>query len=468
MCGIIAVHNHPEASVLSYLGMYALQHRGQEGAGIVSTDGDIAYRHHGMGLVADVFSDRKILEDLQGDKALGHNRYSTTGGSHMVNVQPLLFNFRDGKMAISHNGNLVNIGGIRQDLIDRGALFQTTSDTEIIVHLISHSQKETLPEKAIDALRQVEGAYSLLILTQDGVIAARDPGGFRPLCMGVMDDTTIFASESCALDLIGAEYVRDIQPGELVYADEKDLHSYRISEQTDRSHCVFEYVYFSRPDSRIYGDNVDKTRRKLGKQLAKESPCPDADIVISVPDSSNTAALGYARESGIRFEIGLIRNHYVGRTFIHPTQTMRDTSVRIKFNTVEGVLNGKKVVIVDDSIVRGTTLKKLTKLIRDAGAEEVHIRISSPPIKNPCFYGMDFPEREELIANNMSVEEMTEFLNVDSLEYLSTKGMLDACDLPNEDFCSACFSGEYPVPVADRDSYEKERFEENLAKEVEI
>jgi len=468
MCGIIGVHNHPEASVLSYLGMYALQHRGQEGAGIVSTDGEIAYKHHGIGLVADVFSDRSLLENLKGNKALGHNRYSTTGGSHIANVQPLLFNYMGGKLAISHNGNLVNIEDIRQALVEKGALFQTTSDTELVVHLISHSKAPTLPEKAVDALRQVEGAYSLLILTQDGLIAARDPNGFRPLCLGVMDDTTICASESCAFDLIGAEYVRDIEPGELVYVTDEGVESYRISDQVDRSHCVFEYVYFSRPDSRVYNDNVDKTRRRLGKQLAREAPRPDADIVISVPDSSNTAALGYARESGTRFEIGLIRNHYVGRTFIHPTQSLRDMSVRIKFNTVEGVLKDRKVVVVDDSIVRGTTLKKLTKLLRDAGAAEVHIRVSSPPIKNPCFYGMDFPNRENLIANNMSIAEMREFLNVDSIQYLSIEGMLDACDLPNDNFCNACFSGNYPVPVSDEESYEKERFEENLAKEVEL
>lgn len=459
MCGIIGVHNNPEASVLSYLGMYALQHRGQESAGIVSTDGQVAYKHHGMGLVADVFSDRTILDNLKGQNALGHNRYSTTGGSHMVNVQPLLFNYRGGKLAISHNGNLVNIAETRDRLIQDGALFQTTSDTEIIVHLIAHSKEPTLKDKAIDAFRQVDGAYSLLIMTEDSLIAARDPYGFRPLCMGKLNETTIFASESCAFDLIGAEYIRDIEPGELIHASDDGIKSYRISNDVNRHHCVFEYVYFSRPDSRIYSDNVDKTRRKLGKNLAHEAPCPDGDIVISVPDSSNTAALGYARESGIRFELGLIRNHYVGRTFIHPTQTMRDTSVRIKFNTVEGVLNGKKVVVVEDSIVRGTTLKSLTKLLREAGAAEVHIRVSSPPIKNPCFYGLDFPDRKNLIANNMSIEEMKDFLNVDSLQYLSIEGMLTASDLDPNDFCSACFSGEYPVEIKDESMQDKTRYE---------
>lgn len=459
MCGIIGVHNNPEASVLSYLGMYALQHRGQESAGIVSTDGQVAFKHHGMGLVADVFSDRNILDNLKGRNALGHNRYSTTGGSHMVNVQPLLFNYRGGKLAISHNGNLVNIAETRDQLIQNGALFQTTSDTEIIVHLIAHSKAESLVDKTIEALRQVDGAYSLLIMTEDSIIAARDPYGFRPLCMGKLNDTTLFASESCAFDLIGAEYIRDIEPGELVHASDDGIESYRTSNNIERHHCVFEYVYFSRPDSRIYSDNVDKTRRKLGKHLAQEAPCPEGDIVISVPDSSNTAALGYARESGIRFELGLIRNHYVGRTFIHPTQTMRDTSVRIKFNTVEGVLNGRKVVVVEDSIVRGTTLKSLTKLIREAGAAEVHIRVSSPPIKNPCFYGLDFPDRKNLIANNMSIEEMRDFLNVDSLQYLSIEGMLTASDLDPNDFCSACFSGEYPVEIADEGMQEKTRYE---------
>ncbi|MCF7803413.1 MAG: amidophosphoribosyltransferase [Candidatus Marinimicrobia bacterium] len=459
MCGIIGVHNNPEASVLSYLGMYALQHRGQESAGIVSTDGNVAFKHHGMGLVADVFSDRKILENLKGGSAIGHNRYSTTGGSHMVNVQPLLFNYRGGKLAISHNGNLVNIAEIRDRLINNGALFQTTSDTEIIMHLIAHSDKDTLVDRTLDAFRQVQGAYSLLILTEDELIAARDPHGFRPLCMGKLGETTIFASESCAFDLIGAEYIRDIEPGELVSVNNSGLQSYEITNQIDRRHCVFEYVYFSRPDSRIYSDNVDKTRRKLGKNLAHEAPCPNADIVISVPDSSNTAALGYARESGLRFELGLIRNHYVGRTFIHPTQTMRDTSVRIKFNTVEGVLNGKKVVVVEDSIVRGTTLKSLTKLLRESGAAEVHIRVSSPPIKHPCFYGLDFPERDSLIANNMSIEEMRTFLNVDSLQYLSIEGMITASDLDPDDFCHACFSGDYPVSIRDEGMHDKTRYE---------
>jgi len=439
--------------------MYALQHRGQESAGIVSTDGKIAYRHHGMGLVADVFSDRTILAKLTGHSALGHNRYSTTGGSHIANVQPLLFNYRGGKLAISHNGNLVNLSDTRQQLIDDGAIFQTTSDTEIIVHLIARSRRETLAEKAVEALQRVEGAYSLLILTQDGLIAARDPNGFRPLCMGTMGETTIFASESCAFDLIGADYQRDIEPGELVSVDEHGMASYQISHSVRKRHCIFEYVYFSRPDSRIYSDNVDKTRRKLGKNLAKEAPCPDADIVISVPDSSNTAALGYARESGIRFEIGLIRNHYVGRSFIHPTQSMRDMAVKIKFNTVEGVLNGKKVVVVEDSIVRGTTLKSLTMLLREAGAKEVHIRVSSPPIKHPCFYGLDFPEKDDLIANNMTIEEMREYLGVDSLQYLSIDGMISASDLQPTDFCTACFSGEYPIKIKEEGSTDKTRYE---------
>jgi len=465
MCGIIGVHNNPEASIIAYLGMYALQHRGQESAGIVSTDGKAAYKHNDMGLVADVFSDRKILDSLVGSSAIGHNRYSTTGGSHLVNVQPLVFNYLDGKLAISHNGNLVNIEETRKGLVEQGALFQTSSDTEIIVHLIAHSKKSTLVEKTMDALNQVDGAYSLLIMTQDALIAARDPYGFRPLCLGQLNGSTIFASESCALDLVGAKYVRDIEPGELVYVDDSGIHSYQITDEVSRHHCIFEYVYFSRPDSRIYSDNVDKTRRKLGKQLAREAPCPDADIVISVPDSSNTAALGYARESGLRFELGLIRNHYIGRTFIHPTQSMRDTSVKIKFNTVEGVLNGKKVVVVEDSIVRGTTLRSLTKLLRDAGAKEVHIRVSSPPIKYPCFYGLDFPSEDDLIANNMSIEEMRDYLNVDSLHYLSHEGLLSAAYLPNDYFCSACFSGNYPVAIHDKKHQNKSKFENGFSDE---
>ena len=459
MCGIIGVHNNPEASVLCYLGMYALQHRGQESAGVVSMDDKIAYKHHGMGLVADVFEDRSILDRLAGHMAIGHNRYSTTGGSHIANVQPLLFNYKGGKMAISHNGNLVNIAEIRDRLSEEGALFQTSSDTEIVVHLIARSRKETLPEKIMDALSQVEGAYSFLIQTEDTLIAVRDQYGFRPLCMGRMGETTVFASESCALDLIGAKYERDINPGEMVVVNDEGVNTYQVTTDVEKHHCIFEYVYFSRPDSRIYGKNVDKTRRKLGKLLAQEAPCPEADRVISVPDSSNTAALGYARESGKRFEIGLIRNHYIGRSFIHPTQSMRATSVKIKFNTVEGVLNGKKVVVVDDSIVRGTTLKSLTKLLREAGAEEVHIRISSPPIKHPCFYGLDFPDEKDLIANNMSIEEMRKFLGVDSLRYLSLDGMLSASDLDPNYFCNACFSGNYPIAIEEGESQDKTRYE---------
>jgi amidophosphoribosyltransferase len=447
MCGIVGVINHPEASTLTYLGLYALQHRGQEGAGIVSTDGFKPYRHHGIGLINDIFNDRSIIKSLKGTAAIGHNRYSTTGIPKDANVQPLMFNFLGSFIAIAHNGNLVNLERLIKNLHDSGAIFQSTTDTEAIIHLLARTRGKTLEDRLLTTLRSIQGAYSLLFLTSERMIAARDPMGFRPLSIGNMGETTIIASESCAFDLIGAEYVRDVEPGELVSMNiSGEIKSYQIAKPNPKF-CIFEYVYFSRPDSLIYGENVDKTRRKLGKSLAVEKGIEDAEIVISVPDSSNTAAIGFSQRSDLRFEIGLIRNHYVGRTFIQPVQRKRDFFVRVKFNVVKGVLQGRKVVIVDDSIVRGTTMKKLVRMIRDAGAREIHVRISSPPIRNTCHYGMDFPSTDELIAHGKTIEEIREYIGADSLEYLSHEALLASTQKNPADFCTACFSGHYPIPI---------------------
>jgi len=445
-CGIVGIYNHPEAAHLTYHGLFTLQHRGQEGAGIVSTDGKGLYSHVGEGLVADVFSDENVLAALKGTIAIGHNRYSTTGSSSLSNVQPMVARINIGPIAIAHNGNLVNSSELRKKFEAEGSIFQTTNDSEVIIHLIARSKKPTLPEKIAEACSKIKGAYSLVIMTPDSLIAVRDPNGFRPLALGRILDTWVAASESCAFDLIGAEYIRDVVPGEMVIINSSGFHSQRFAPKTKVTQCIFEYIYFSRPDSRIFGDFVDKTRRKLGKNLAIESPA-DADIVISVPDSSNTAALGFAQRSELRYEIGLIRNHYIGRTFIHPTQQGRDLNVRLKFSTVGGVLRDKKIVVVEDSIVRGTTLQKLTKLLRDGGAKEVHIRVSSPPIRYPCFYGMNFPTKKELIANNRSVEEIQNILNVDSLKYLSLEKLLESVPSDYGGYCCCCFDGNYPVPV---------------------
>jgi len=448
-CGVFGIFNHSEAAEMAYLGLYTLQHRGQEGAGIVSSDGTQVYRHVGQGLVNDVFGSPEVIKTLKGSMAIGHNRYSTTGADSKSNVQPLLVNTKDGPLALGHNGNLVNSGSIRRMLQDEGALFQSTTDSELIVHLIARSKAETVVDKIKDALRQIRGAFSLTIMTRDQLFVARDPGGVRPLALGQLDDSPVVASETCAFDLIGAEYIRDVEPGELITIDKDGVHVDRFADNKFCAHCIFEYIYFSRPDSRIFGQYVDKTRRKLGRRLAQEQPA-DADIVISVPDSSNTAALGYAVESGIKFELGLIRNHYVGRTFIQPQQTIRHFNVKVKFNPVGGVLKGKRVVVVEDSIVRGTTLKVLTQIIRKAGAKEVHVRVSSPPITHPCYYGMDFPTKEELIANQMTIPEIEKYLGVDSLGYLSLEGLLSAVPEKGAGYCAACFSGRYPVRYEER------------------
>ncbi len=447
-CGVIGIWGIPEASTMAYLGLYALQHRGQEAAGIVSTDGKRLYRHARTGLVADVFRRRDILERLPGDMAMGHNRYSTTGGSSADNVQPLLVQDRTGPIALSHNGNLVDYWRLRRFLEEEGSLFQTSSDSELILQLVARSHGGTMSDRLMEALQMVHGAYSLVLMTKDQLIAARDPLGFRPLCIGKRDGGWVVASESCALDLLGAEYIRDVNPGEAVLMDKKGLQFLRFAKLRERRHCIFEFVYFSRPDSRVFGDNVDKTRRRLGHYLAKGHPVENVDMVISVPDSSNTAALGFSHETGIPFELALIRNHYVGRTFIEPEQRMRDFGVKIKFNPVAGVLKDKRIVVVEDSIVRGTTLKKLVSHIRNAGAIEVNVRVSSPPITSPCFYGMDFPTKDELMAAWHSVEEIREFIGADSLEYLTEEELLASVPHDNgQGYCTACFTGKYPVPI---------------------
>lgn len=456
-CGVIGIGGHPEAAEMAYLSLYSLQHRGQEGAGIVTADGENVYCHRGQGLVNDVFSKPEIIQRLKGRMAIGHNRYSTTGSDKKINVQPVLVNSKDGPLALGHNGNLVNARLLWEKLQQEGALFQTTSDSEIIVHLIARSRQPDLASRIKDALHQVRGAYSLVMLAQNTVIAARDPNGFRPLALGSLDGGYVVASETCAMDLIGAEYVRDVNPGELLLIEESGIRSETLAERGNYTHCIFEFIYFSRPDSRIFGEYVDKTRRKLGRRLAEEHPA-EADIVFAVPDSSNTAALGYSNNSGIPFELALIRNHYIGRTFIQPKQTMRHFNVKVKFNPVGGVLDRKRVVVVEDSIVRGTTLKVLTQLIRRAGAKEVHVRVSSPPIRYPCYYGMDFPTRKELIADSMSVEEIRKFLEVESLGYLSLDGLLSAVPREGRGYCTACFNGKYPVPVEEdflKTQYEK-------------
>jgi amidophosphoribosyltransferase len=446
-CGLFAIFGHPRAAELTYLGIYALQHRGQESAGIVSTDGENVYRHVGLGLVADVFADSRNLEGLRGSRAIGHNRYSTTGSTSLPNAQPMAINYHGGTLAIAHNGNLVNTRSLRAKLEKQGSIFGTSTDSEVILHLLARSPEGDIVEQLKWTLEQVRGAYSLVFLTNDKIVAVRDPNGFRPLCMGTKDSTIVFASESCAFDLIDADYVRDVDPGEIITVDESGMKSHYLPPAEKVTQCIFEFIYFSRPDSRIFGEYVDKTRRKLGKVLAEERPAPNADIVISVPDSSNTAAVGYAQQAGLKYDMGLIRNHYIGRTFIHPSQTMRDLNVRIKFNTVGGVLRGRRIVVVDDSIVRGTTLKKLTKLIRKAGAAEVHLRISSPPIRYPCYYGMDFPTRSELIAASNTVEEVRDYMEVDSLEYLSVESLLKAVPVGRCGYCTCCFTGEYPVDI---------------------
>jgi amidophosphoribosyltransferase len=443
-CGVFGVFGHPEAANLAYLGLYALQHRGQEGAGICSSDGKHLYIEKAMGLVADIFSEKR-LKKLPGYLAIGHNRYSTAGSSILKNVQPIVANFSLGALALAHNGNLVNANDLRKTLEADGAIFQSTSDSEVVVHLIAHSRGESFHERVIQALKEVHGAFSLLILREKELIAARDPYGVRPLCLGQVDGAYVVASETCALDLISAKYIRDIEPGEVVIINENGITSHKALTSPRRAFCIFEFIYFARPDSNIFGgQNVNMIRKEFGRQLARESGV-DADLVIPVPDSGVPAALGYAEESGIPFEFGLIRNHYVGRTFIEPKQSIRHFGVKIKLNPVRKLIEGKRVVVIDDSIVRGTTSKKIVKMLREnGGAKEVHLRISSPPTIMPCFYGIDTPTRQELIASSHDVDETRKYITADTLAYLDIEGMLRIVP-DSENYCTACFDNNYPI-----------------------
>ena len=454
-CGVMAIYAHSEAEKLAYLGLHALQHRGQESAGIVSSDGLNLRAHKAMGTVADIFVE-DVLTKIHGTLAIGHTRYSTTGDSALLNAQPILVQSNKGSIAVAHNGNLVNAQDIRHRLEAQGSIFQTTSDTEVLVHLIALSREHTLPEAMADALRRVEGAFSLVMVSPDRIFAARDPRGFRPLAMGripaadnAKQDTIVFASETCAFDLIGATYERDVKPGELVIVGPEGINSRFYSPTQTQSSCIFEHVYFSRPDSLVFGRSVQVSRENLGKLLAREAAV-DADIVVPVPDSGVTAALGYAAESGIPFRFALIRNHYVGRTFIEPRQSVRDFGVRLKLNPVRSLLEGKRVVLIDDSIVRGTTSKKIVRMIRNAGAKEVHMRISCPPTISPCFYGVDTPSKSQLIGANKTVDEIRQYIGADSLAYLSLEGLKDACgEGEKTTYCTACYTGKYPTQLID-------------------
>ena len=442
MCGIFGVYPHKDAAQLACLGLYALQHRGEESAGIITRNGKKVNLHKALGLVSDVFDD-KSLRSLRGDFAIGHLRYSTTGSSTLKNTQPFYVKSKVGDIAIAHNGNLTNTVKLRAELEDNGALFQTTMDSEIIVHLLAHSKKKDLQSIVVEAFSKLEGAYSLALMFNDTLVGARDVFGWRPLCLGKLDGAYVLASETCALDLIGAKYIRDIAPGEIVFIYKDKLESVMPFKKSVSAFCIFEYIYFARPDSNVFEHNVYLTRKRLGAQLAAEFDA-QADLVMPIPDSGVFAALGFAEASKIPFEFGMIRNHYIGRTFIQPTQDLRDFRVRIKLNPLKEVLNGKKIIIVEDSIVRGTTSKTRVKNIRQAGAKEIHMRISCPPIRFPCFYGIDFPTKKELIASKHDIAWVRDFIGADSLEYLSLEGMLSSMPLPKENFCTACFTGKYP------------------------
>lgn len=491
-CGVFGIFNHPDAAIITYFGLHALQHRGQESAGIVTSEyipEKNKYHfniHKGHGLVFSVFSDDRLLNEvLKGDSAIGHNRYSTTGSSDKrTNIQPFKVSYKGGNIAISHNGNLTNTRFLRNMLENEGTIFQTTTDSELILHLIARSKEKDIVDKILDTFSQVRGAYSICILTDDKLFAARDPYGIRPLSLGKLNDSFLFASETTSFDINNAEYIRDVEPGELIMINRdviksKEVKSFKLGEVSKYKHCIFEYIYFSRPDSTIFGNKVDKVRREIAKNLAIESPPPGKDdesddkkkkvVIINVPDSSNTATLGYYNEShkknkSIKLEIGLIRSHYIGRTFIQPGQDKREMKVRAKFNTVKGVIEGRKVVIIDDSIVRGTTSKLLVELIKKANPKEIHLRITSPPIISPCYYGMDFPSKEELIANqfHQNIDEIKKELGVDSLEYLSLEALRNSVpfDNPKTDYCSACFDCKYPIEIEDVSETNKNEFDE--------
>jgi amidophosphoribosyltransferase len=444
-CGVFGIYGHPNAAELAYYGLFALQHRGQESAGIVTSDGRQFRKHVGMGLVPQVFTG-EILHSLVGKMAVGHTRYSTTGSSHIQNAQPLTINCRLGPVAIAHNGNLTNANQLREELEARGLAFQTSVDSEIILNMMALPTLNGEPNSLVQTMRRIEGAYSLVMMTDKELIGVRDPHGFRPLCIGKLREGWVLASETCALDLIHAKFVRDVEPGEIVIINEDGLKSIQaFPEHTRRAFCIFEYVYFARPDSNIAGRNVYRTRVEMGRQLAREHPV-DADLVIPVPDSGNSAALGYSEESGIPYEMAFVRNHYVGRSFLQPSQLIRDFNVRVKLNLIGELVRGKRVVVVDDSIVRGTTCKTRVNTLKEAGATEVHVRVSCPPHMNPCVYGIDFPDRSKLMAANNSLDEIRRYLDADSLHYLSEEGLVKATGLPKDSFCMACYNGDYPVP----------------------
>jgi amidophosphoribosyltransferase len=461
-CGLFGVFGHPDAAHLAYMGLYALQHRGQESAGIAAADGQKIRLEKGMGLVNDVFTEGR-LDALTGDRALGHVRYSTSGDTVATNAQPYLIECHRGPIAVGHNGNLVNAAILRQELEAAGSIFQSTSDTEVILHLYARSHRERVEDAIAASLYKVMGAFSLLFLTPEALVAARDPWGFRPLVLGRLGEATVIASETCALDLVDATYVRDVEPGEVLIVDADGLRSFKPFPPEPTAHCVFEHVYFARPDSLVFGRTVLESRLKLGRQLAREAPA-DADIVCPVPDSGMGAALGFSQESGLPFEWGLIRNHYVGRTFIQPRQGQRTAGVKIKLNPVRQVIEGRRVVLIDDSIVRGTTSQKIVRMVREAGAREVHLRISSPPTTGPCYYGIDTPLKSELIASSHEVDEIRRFVEADSLAYLSHEGLLAAADdAPGRRHCTACFSGRYPVAVTLPDESQLRLFEKARA-----
>ncbi len=453
-CGVFGIFGHPEAATITYLGIYALQHRGQESAGIVASDGKRLRQHRALGLVNDIFRE-DVLKDLKGYAAIGHVRYSTMGDTSLANAQPVKVDYLRGSLAVSHNGNIVNALPLREELEQRGSIFATTSDAEIIIHLIARNESSELVKAVPNALKRLEGAYSVLFLEENRMVAARDPRGWRPLCLGTLGNAVVVASETCAFDLVGAKYERDVEPGEVVEITPQGVKSYQPFEPVKPAMCIFELVYFSRPDSYVFGRGVHEARKALGVGLAREEePGFGADMVIAVPDSSNSAALGYAEESGIPFELGIIRSHYIGRTFIEPEQRIRAFGTRLKYNPVRDLIAGKALVIVDDSIVRGTTSRKIIDIVRNAGASHIHLRISCPPWRWPCFYGIDTPTREELIGSRLAVDEIARYIGVDSLRYLSLEGLrraiggnvLTEYDVA-ERFCSACFTGEYPTPI---------------------
>jgi amidophosphoribosyltransferase len=464
-CGVFGIFNHDDAARLAYLGLYALQHRGQESAGMVSSDGSRLHPSRGMGYVSEIFGEQQLAR-LPGRAAIGHVRYSTAGSVSLREAQPFLVDGYRGQIALCHNGNLPYASEVRRELELDGAIFSSTSDTEVVLHKIARSRASDLVGAIIDTFHQVEGAYSMLFLTKDVMIAVRDPRGFRPLCLGQLGDAYVVASETCAFDLIDATYLRDVQPGEILVIDREGLHSSFPLAKAKPAHCIFEHVYFSRPDSIVFGRSVNKSRHKMGQQLAREHPA-DADIVVPVPDSGVAAAIGYASESGLKFRFGLMRNHYVGRTFIEPKQSIRHFGVKVKLNPVRDLIEGLRVVLIDDSIVRGTTSKKIVQMVRQAGAREVHVRISCPPTIAPCFYGVDTPTREELIAANLSVEGIAEFIGADSLGYLSHEGLLRAVGDPfGNRHCMACYSGDYPIQVTSAARTKTEREEGALVQDA--